>query len=280
MTIRLVADSTCDLPEDLVRAHQITIIPAYINIGDQSYQEGIDLQRNQFYADLPNYPAHPTTAAPSPGVFTTVYEQLAQAGATAIISVHIAGQFSSFLAMAHQGGEAVSRARVIPFDSQTLSMGIGLQVLGAAEDIEAGLPLEEVLTRMEDRRRRVRVYAGLDTLEFLRRGGRVSFLEAGLGALLKIKPIMQVNQGEVNAVEKVRTSKRVPEKLVEIAGQLGPMEALTVLHANAEAEADALREQLRPFFPGGRTPLTLGITPALGVHIGPGAIGFACILRS
>lgn len=280
MTIRLVADSTCDLPDDLVQAHHINIIPAYINIGDHSYQDGIDLQREQFYAGLPGYTSHPTTAAPAPGAFTALFDRLVDEGATAIISVHIAGQFSSFLSVAQLGAEAVTRVRVIPFDSQTLSMGIGLQVLGAAADIEAGMALEDVLARMEDRRRRVRVYAGLDTLEFLRRGGRVSFLEAGLGALLKIKPIMEVNQGEVITTEKVRTSKRVPEKLIELAGRLGPLEALTILHANAEAEAEELKGQMRPFFPAGRAPLTLGITPALGVHIGPGAIGFACVLKA
>lgn len=280
MTIRLVADSTCDLPDDLVQAHQISIIPAYINIGDHSYQDGVDLSRAQFYTDLPGYSTHPTTAAPAPGAFTALFERLVDEGATAIISIHIAGQFSSFFSVAQLGAEAVTRGRVIAFDSQTLSMGIGLQVLGAAADIQAGMGLEDVLARMEERRRRVRVYAGLDTLEFLRRGGRVSFLEAGLGMLLKIKPIMEVNQGEVITAEKVRTSKRVPEKLIELAGRLGPLEALTILHANAQAEAEALKEQMRPFFPEGRMPLTLGITPALGVHIGPGAIGFACLLQA
>ncbi len=280
MTIRIVTDSTCDLPDDVIARYQITVAPAYLNIGDKSYRDGLDITREAFYAGLPTFPTHPTTAAPSPSVFTDIFEQLVAEGATTIIAIHIAERLSAFLNMARLGAEGVQGARIIPFDSQNLSMGIGLQVLAAAEDVATGRSLDDVLQRMEARRARTRVYAGLDTLEFLRRSGRVSIIQAGLGSLLQIKPIMLVNQSEVTKVDQVRTRSRVPGKLVEIAAHLGSLEALTILHANALEEAAALHTQLQPYFPSHQTPLTLGITPALGVHIGPGAIGFAVITQA
>ena len=168
--------------------------------------------------------------------------------------------------------------RVHLFDSRQLSMGLGLLVLTAAEAAAAGRSAAEIVTMLEKRVRQTHVVAVLDTLEFLRRSGRVNWTEFSLGTLLKIKPLITVFDGEAKSAARVRTFRRAVDQLITVVEDFGHLERLALLHTNAPAEAHALRDRLKHLFPGGDTPEIVEVTPAIGAHIGPGAVGVACVV--
>lgn len=280
MSIRIVTDSTADLPADYIERHQITVLPAYINIGEKSYQDGIDLSRREFYQQLPNFPAQPTTAAPATGVFTEVYERLATEGASEILSIHISSTLSGFLNAARVGAEAAEGVKVTLFDSRQLTMGLGLLVQVAVEAVAEGCSMDQITARLQERLQRTHVFAVLDTLEFLRRSGRVSWTEFGLGTLLKIKPVIHVYDGEARSAAKVRTRAKALTQLIELVESLGRPEQLALLHTNAPEEVQAFKQRIAHLIPAGQDPIIVEVTPAIGSHIGPGAVGLACIMSA
>lgn len=278
MIIRVVTDSTCDIPSETAAAYGIVVVPAYINIGDHSYLDGVELSRTQFYEQLPGYKAPPTTAAPASGTFAEAYKKLAGEGATAIISIHVATSLSGVLNSARLGAEAVEE--VIPvtlFDSMQLSMGLGLQAITAAKAASEGLSTAEIITMLEERRSRTHVFAQLDTLEYLRRSGRVNWAEFGIGTLLQIKPLIHVYNGQVEMREKIRTSKRAMAQMIQYAAELGPLESIALLHTHAIDKLEMFRQQTKHLYPSDETPLAVEVTPAIGAHVGPGGLGIACI---
>ena len=276
MALKIVTDSTSDVTDALADEHDITVLPAYVNIGEESYLDRVELTRERFYEELPGYPTPPTTAAPPVGVFTETYDRLAAEGATEIISIHLAGSLSGMLNAARLGAQAAS-VPVHLFDSQQLSMGLGLLVLAAARRVEAGDSAEAILAFLEERVRRTYVLAMLETLEFLRRSGRVSWAQFGLGTLLRVKPILRVYEGEVEVVDRVRTSGRARQSLIEHVAALGPLEDIVLLHTHAPEAAETLREEAADLFPAGVQPPAFAVTPTIGAHTGPGALGIACI---
>lgn len=280
MSIRIVTDSTADLPAGYVERHQITVLPAYINIGEKSYQDGIDLSRREFYEQLPHFTAQPTTAAPATGVFTEVYEQLAETGASEILSIHISSTLSGFLNAARVGAEAAEGVKVTLFDSRQLTMGLGLLVQVAVEAAAEGCSMAQIMAKLQERLQRTHVVAALDTLEFLRRSGRVSWTEFGLGTLLKIKPIIHVHDGEARSAAKVRTRAKALTQLIELVESLGRPEQLALLHTNAPEDAQAFKQRIAHLIPAGQDPSIVEVTPAIGAHIGPGAVGLACIMTA
>ncbi len=281
MTIRIVTDSTCDLPKQAIAKYNIEVVPAFINIGDQTYTDGTELKREDFYANIETYNPHPTTAAPSPGVFTATYKKLAAEGATAIISLHISADLSAFLNAARLGAEAFdSDINVHLIDSRTVSMGLGLIVLTAARAIEAGHDLATIIAAVESAIERTVIYACADTLEFLRRSGRVGFATAGLGSLLKIKPILRVQAGAATSFDRVRTRKKIQPRLIELVEELGELEAVSVVYSRDYDRAVDLWKEVKGLISAEthNEPITQ-IGPAIGAHIGPGALGIACIHR-
>lgn len=277
MTIRIVSDSTCDLPNELLTRYGITVLPAYINIGDKSYRDGLDLSRQAFYEGLATFSSHPTTAAPSAGSFAEVYDRLAQAGADEILSIHVAESLSGMLNAARLGAEASQGAKVTLFDSQQLGGGLGLMVLGAARAAESGRSMAEIIALLNNWVSRTYVFATLDTMEFLRRSGRVSWAQFSLGTLLQIKPMVRVYKGQVESLDKIRTRKKAIQKMVEYLAALNPLIELAVLHTNALADAQELAREVGYLAPAGTSPLILEVTPAIGSHVGPNGLGFACI---
>jgi DegV family protein with EDD domain len=276
-SIRIVTDSACDVPPALTKQLDITVIPVYVNIGQESYLDGVELTRDEFYQNLPQYDPYPTTAAPSAGTFTAVYQQLADEGATDIISVHIAGSLSATCQAAHLGAESVTGANVHIFDSQQITLGGGLLALTAAELAVAGHAVPEILAHLERLRPNTRVFGMLDTLESLRRSGRVSWAQFGFGTLLQIKPIMVIHEGEVTVAARVRTKSRSQQTMLAMVEELAPFERLGVIHVAAPEAAAALWQKAQQLFPmEGEIPIT-AITPAIGAHLGLGAVGFACI---
>ncbi|MCX7669561.1 MAG: DegV family protein, partial [Anaerolineae bacterium] len=192
MTVRIVTDSTCDLPPDLVAQHRIIVVPTCINIGAESYLDGVEITRQEFYARLPALAVHPTTSAPSIGAFVRAYEQAAAEGATGIVSIHPPEEFSSIVQAARLAAAEMRNLAIYVVDARQLTLGMGLIVLAAAQMAEAGRPAAAIAAALPDVIRRVYVFGALDTLEFVRRGGRLGRLQAGLGTLLQIKPVFTV----------------------------------------------------------------------------------------
>ena len=276
MSIKIVTDSNCDLPEATIAEHGINVVPLYINIGQQSYLDGIELSRQEFYERLPDYESVPTTSAPGPEAFRQVYERLAAEGATEVLSIHISASLSATFNIAHAAAQTTSVVPVTAFDSGQLTLGTGLLVLAAAKAAAAGHSMADILKMLESQASRTFTFAALDTLEFLRRSGRVTQLQAGLGSLLRIKPLLKMHGGQI-AMERTRTRRRAIERLINLVSDLGPLEELTVVHTHALDRAHALHQQAGHLFPADKAPMFAEVTPVIGSHIGPGAVGFVCI---
>jgi DegV family protein with EDD domain len=278
MTIRVVTDSTCDIPSETAAAYGITVVPAYVNVGERSYLDGVEISRHEFYQGLPNYPVQPTTAAPAPGAFVEVYKRLAKEGATGVLSIHVASSLSGILNAARIGAQAADVPKVTLVDSQQLSMGLGLLAIRAAEAAASGQSMTEIVMMLEKLVDHTYVFGLLDTLEYLRRSGRVNWAMFGVGTLLRIKPLVKVYMGQVEVVERVRTSKRALRQFLKIVADLGVLESIALLHIQANDRIEFFRQQTQCFFPKDYDPLTVEVTPALGAHIGPGGLGIACIV--
>ncbi len=279
MPIKIVTDSACDVPKAIADELDITIVPVYINIGEESYLEGVELTRRTFYAGLSDYERYPTTAAPASGAFTEVYEQLARDGATEVLSLHVASALSATLNAARLGAAAQTAVPVTLFDTQQITMGAGLLIILAAEMAAAGRSMVEIVAALQERVGRAYVFGMLDTLDSLRRSGRVNLMQFGLGTILRIKPVMMIHQGIVSVSAKIRTRKRSIQHALQLVAGLSPFERLAIIHVNAPELAERLRQQAAHLFPAGQSALTMEITPAIGIHLGLGAVGFACITK-
>lgn len=277
MKVSVVTDSTSDIPVELAAQLKITVVPVYVNIGQESYLERVELSRREFYENLAGYPVYPTTAAPSSGAFTSAYERLAEQGATEILSIHIASTLSATYNAARLGAEATDTIPVTLFDSEQITVGLGLLVILAAEAAEAGHSVDEIVVMLKERVPRTRVFGMINDLTALRRSGRVSWPEFGLGTLLQIKPVMMIQQGVVSVVAKIRTRRRATEHMLRMVGDYGPFERMAIIHVAAPEQAATLRQLADHLLPRDRASIDASIGPAIGTHLGLGAIGFACI---
>jgi DegV family protein with EDD domain len=279
MTIKIVTDSACDVPEAIATALGITIVPVYINIGEKSYLEGVELPRPTFYKKLPGYTVYPTTAAPASGTFADVYERLAREGATEVISMHVAHSLSATYNAARLGAVSQESVPVTLFDTQQISLAAGLLVMMAAQAVASGQNMMEIINMLTERVKRAYIFGVIDTLDSLRRSGRVNWTEFGVGTVLRIKPVMMIHQGVVSIAGKIRTHKRAIEHTLNVLADMAPFEQLAVLHVSAPEAAEKLKEQAAHLIPKGVSLPTVEITPAIGLHLGLGAVGFACITK-
>ena len=273
--IRVVTDSTCDLPASTVEKYGIKVIPLYINVGEQEYLDGIDITREEFYTRLPDFPTHPTTAVPSPLKFKAIYDALAEEGATEIISIHISESLSAMVNVARAAAQETISAAIHVIDGGQLSLGTGFLVEKAAELASKGLRLKEILEALNSQIKRSHVFAALDTLEFLKRSGRMNRWVSNIGSLLQIKPILTMHDGKPGN-EKVRTRERAMKRVVEMLGAVGRIERVALVHTNAPERIAELRKMAAHLLPQGDIPVE-DITPVIGAHIGPGAAGFAVV---
>ena len=277
MTVRIVTDSTCDLPAEIVSKLGITVVPLYINVGNRDYLDGIDMTRNEFYQKLPTFTHHPTTAVPSLQKFHAVYNALAEEGASEILSIHISNTLSATKDVAQTAAVETTAVPVTVFDSRQLSLGTGFQVLKAAEMAMKGHSVKEILAVLEGQIKRTHVWAALNTLEFLRRSGRMNSVMSRFGEFIQIKPILKMYDG-VSGAERVRTRKNAIKRLVEMLHKYGPFEKIAFLHSEALEQARALRDEVRDLLPNEEIWIEV-INPVLGTHIGPGVVGFASISK-
>jgi fatty acid kinase fatty acid binding subunit len=275
MSVRIVTDSTCDLPAETIARYGIGVIPLYINVGKQGFLDGIDITRQEFYQKLPTFPQHPTTAAPSPQKFRAMYDTLADEGATEVMSIHISAALSAVVDVARMAAQETTSTLVTVFDSQQLSLGTGFLVETAAKMAAAGGSTADIFAALNKQIKRSHVFAALDTLEFLKRSGRMSSYMAGLATLLQIKPILTMHNGEPGT-ERVRTRERATQRLIEMLAAIGPLERLALVHTNASDRVAELRARAAHLLPQDNLMIE-DITPVIGVHIGPGAVGFAVV---
>lgn len=277
MTARIVTDSTCDLPPEVTSELDILTVPIYIHIGDRDLVDGIDISRDEFYKNLPVYESHPTTAVPSLTKFHALYNSLADEGATEILSIHISSTLSAAVSVAQSAAAETTSVPVTVLDSRQLSLGTGFLVQTAAEMAKKGFTVAQILPVLEEQIKRTYVAAGLDTLKFLKRGGRMNSAVSTIGELLHIKPILKMHDG-ISQVEKVRTHKKALARLAELLKGHAPFEKIAFLHSGAKESAQLLRDEIRNLLPDGETWLEM-INPVLGTHIGPGVVGFAVVSR-
>ena len=274
MKIGIVTDSTADLPTDLAGKHGIEIVPAIVNIGNNSFSDGIDINREEFYNHLPNLFPSPTTSSPSVGSIQERYEKLLRAGADFVISIHPPNELSGIFNAARLAAEAFGQ-RVKVLDSGQVSLGLGFQVIMAAEAASRGAIVDEVTALVEDVRQRVRLAALLDTIEYIHRSGRVSWAAAKIGGILRLQPLIELRFGIVHRLGLARTRMQGIERLLDSLNSWGPLERLAVLHTNAESTARALLEDVRSKVMV--QPLLVNVTTAIGTHVGPNGLGFAAV---
>jgi fatty acid kinase fatty acid binding subunit len=276
--VEVVTDSTAYLPAELIQRHGIHVVPLYVVFGgDRTVRETDITDYPAFFEELRAAESLPTTSQPSVGDFVSVYEPLLAEGKH-VISIHISGGLSGTPEAARQAAEALEREgkggeRVRVVDSTTVAGGLGLLVLAAARASAGGAGLDEVEQRVREGRGELKLWFGVDTLEFLKRGGRIGAASAWIGSTLKVKPILTV-EGEMTPVERVRTSARMFERMVDYARQRheSGADAWAVQHINALEEGERLEERCREIF--GRPPVIFSeIGPVLSAHTGPGLLG-------
>lgn len=276
--VKIVTDSTADIPEGLAAELGITIVPCNVHFGLETYRDGIDLSKEEFYAKLKTSSALPTTSAPAVGLFEATYRELVNE-TDQILSIHLASTLSAIYNSACLGAEAVSDVEITLIDSGQVSMGLGWLVVSAARAAQQGQSLAQIVTLVENMMPRVRVFAALDTLEYLQKGGRVGKAVAVLGALFNIKPLIEVRDSTVLPLERVRTRRRSVQRLIELTTELGPLAELAVLHSNAPQEAQRLAEELSFLHPLERI-LIAEVGVIIGTHVGPNALGVAGMIAN
>jgi DegV family protein with EDD domain len=275
--VRIVTDSTADLPQELADELGVRVIPCEVVFGDRAYRDRVDLSPTEFYQKLSASPTLPTTVHPPIGSFIECYRELLDEGA-AILSLHISLTLSSVCNAARFAVEQFpDDSPIVVIDSRQLSMGLGLLVIELAQAATRGGDLPEMVNLASQVIPRLRVAAMLDNLEYVRRGGRISRTAALVGALLSLKPVFQVVNGQVSALQNARTRKRALRRLFEFVDGLGQPQSLAVMHATQPQLAWEVREQLAGSYPD-RPVWFTEAGPAVGTHVGPGAIGVACLL--
>ena len=274
MTVKIVTDSSCDLPDALVSELGIDVVPLKIRFGTEELVDRVDLSPSEFWARCSTSAELPSTAAPAPGAFEEVFRAAAAAGAEGVMCVVLSSKLSATGEAAQAGARAV--ADVVPVkvvDSLSVSLGHGMMAVQGARRAAAGASLDEVVAMAEDMARRTKIFATLDTLEYLKRGGRIGAAQALLGSILSIKPCIEVVDGKVEPGPKQRTRSRSLQWLADQVGAQKGVENLAVLHGDAP-DVDTLVGLLSPHFP--REQIVIGqLGAVVGAHTGPRTIGVA-----
>ena len=277
MNTFIVTDSTCDLPIETIERYDIEVAPLHINMGTEKFFDGVNITKEEFYSRLPDYDPAPSTAAPGTALFIKHFEKLVEKGAKEILSIHISESLSLTVNSARLAAKEFTKIPVTVLDSTQLSLGMGFLVERAAQMAKAGEKAEEIVSKLREIMPRAYVFAALDTLEYLRRSGRMHIAVARFGELLRLKPLVFMNGGKPDA-HRVRTRQKAMERLFSWLDQHGPFEQLAIVHAGVQERAEALREEARIYFPDGEI-IIQQITPVLGTNLGIGALGFAGITK-
>jgi DegV family protein with EDD domain len=272
MAVRIVTDSSCDLTDAEIGEHGIEVVPLTIRFGDEELEDRTDLTAEAFYSRLDAASMLPETAAPAPGKFEAAFRRQAAAGADAVVCINLSSGLSATMQSARNAATALEGeldVRVV--DSRSITSGLGTQVLLAAKAAAGGATADGVVALVEDLAARTHVFGALDTLDNLKKGGRIGGAQALLGSLLSIKPIIDISTGEVTEAGKARTRKKALEVLRDKVLEAGAVEHLCVTHGFAP-DAQQMLDLLDPHHP--RAGIRVGhIGPVIGAHGGPRVMG-------
>ena len=271
--VAILADSASDLSAEQAQEHNITVVPLLVSFGDREYRAGVDLSSEDFWRELtaPGAP-FPKTAAAAPGTFKDAYESLLEGGADEVVYVGVGGKLSATVASAKVAREMLPDRKIHVVDTNTASMGTGLLAILAAEKAAAGMSGEQVVSEVLKKLDKVDLYVALETLEYLKRGGRISAARAAIGSVLSVKPIITCVDGVVETADRPRTRGRARERLLELLAATKP-ERVAVLHGQAE-DIEEFARDLAKKTGVRRERMTINlIGPSVGPHLGPGAYG-------
>jgi DegV family protein with EDD domain len=278
-SVAIVTDSASDLPPDVAARDGITVLPLAVSFGAESFRTNVDLTTEEFWERMtaPDAP-FPTTAAAAPGDFKSAYEAAFATGAEAVVCVTVSGDLSGTLKSAQVGAQQLDGRDVRIVDSRTASMGHGMLAQLGARMARDGASPDAIQAAIEDARDRVTLFIALDTLEYLKRGGRISGARAAVGTMLSIKPIITVEHGIVENADRVRTRAKARERVLELL-TAQPLEQASLLHTtHADVEEFAVRFAERSGLPPERIQI-MAVGPSVGPHLGPGCVGGVVITR-
>jgi len=271
MPVKVVADSVSDLPPQVVKELGITVIPLNVRFGDEVYRDGIDLTNEQFYQKLTTSKILPVTSVPSPATFAAAYDKLAEE-TDQILAIIVSSKLSGTHEVALQSiGLMKRKCRVEVIDSGWAVMAQGFLIMAAARAAQAGAKLDEVVNIVRANMHRVDMRAAFDTLEYLRRGGRIGAAQAFLGSALRIHPIITMKNGVVEPAGRARSRAKAIDHLYQFATSYSHIDELAVENAACPADADLLVERFSARFPGKHIYRT-NTTPVIGTHTGPGLL--------
>jgi fatty acid kinase fatty acid binding subunit len=279
MTVRIVTDSTADIPAEQARALGITVVPLTVFFGDEAYLDGVELDNAAFYQKLLTSKVTPRTSQPSPAAFLEAFTNLINDGADSILVVLVSAKLSGTYQSACTGRDTLpDDVRKIPIeivDSATVSMGMGQPIMAAAKEAQQGAGFEEIQTRLRSRLTRTRILFALDTLEYLKRGGRIGGAKALLGNMLNVKPILAIKNGIVVPVEQPRTRSKANARIAQLVAEMGQLEQFAIVESDAEA-GQQLAQALQAVYP--HTIPTYKLGAVVGTYTGPGTAGVTLVI--
>ena len=276
MAIKFVTDSTAYLPQETLDAYDVKVVPLKVLFGDRVYRDGMDLSNNQFYRMLSEARKLPTTSQPAVGEFERVYGELLDQGHE-IISVHISGKLSGTVESARSAAEQFSGAPIRVVDSLSTAFGLAMMITEITQIASEGYDTASVLRRLDQMIRDTEMYFVVDTLEYLEKGGRIGAARALLGTLLKIKPVLMVEDGLIVPLSSVRTKRKAIAFMLEQASRSVERQQhirLAVAHGQVPDEMDELLAMIHKRF-GSHDVFTSEVGPVIGTHTGPGVLGMA-----
>lgn len=275
--IKIVTDSTAYLPDEYARQHDIRVVPLYVHFGAEAFKEGIELSDEEFYRRLKEAPELPTTSQPSAGEFYEVFEELVKAG-NEIVTLTISSKLSGTWNSAMAAKEMLPNDPISVVDSLSTSVGLHLMVDAAIEAASAGATRQEIVERIEAIRQKLQILFVVDTLEYLAKGGRIGNAKAFMGTLLKVKPILFIQDGAIEPLEQVRSKRKAQARMLELVeehlGGNGSRAKVGVTNALVPKTAESLGQELQERL-GCCQPLMGELGPVLGTHTGPGVVGIA-----
>jgi len=277
LSIAIVTDSTSDIPPQLAHELGVSVVPLSVIFGEEAYKEGVDITPDLFYERLQSAKDLPTTSAPSVGDFLQTYREALKT-TDEIVSIHLSSKLSATYDAACQAAAQLADegARIDVVDSQSISVGLLFLTAAASKAAREGATLDEIRKILDDMTPRLRIYIVLDTLEYVRRGGRIGRARAFLGTLLRVKPVLSIKDGEVHPEERVRTRAHALDRIFQLATSYPSIEQIGVAYSTNAEEADAMKRRLEGALEGMKVQVTR-LGPVIGVHGGPGVLGIGVL---
>lgn len=272
MSVKIVTDSSSDIPPEIARELDITVVPLYVRFGAQTYRDGIDITPEEFYRRLQDEPVHPATSAVSPGDFAGVYNKLA-GEAEGIISIHLSQKVSATYNAAVQGRNLMENkaCTVEIIDSRFVTIALGLITIAAARAAQAGKGMQEIVAQVNALVPCMRVYGILDTLKYVMKGGRLGKVGPFISSILPVKPVLTMKDGTVAPIGAARTRIKAIERLCGLIASVPMVQEVGIAHSTTEEELISFVDKIKSILPEVK-PVIAKLGPALGVHGGPGSI--------